>query len=233
MVDNGCGTEGCSGNPYAIIHIRYMGGFPATVAPKVSNLGRQAEESYVPPGQEPANPLANMLGESYRSNQTTGNPAEKLGLVNDVLTQGLIYKSWHDPKAIHAYLVYEENQNGSMNISSIDVWNNTSNHVNLLAARIKTNPMSPCFSGTCMGPAPQDYGISRPESIHSPGYNGLGLVSPHRFQDIPLIPSGARNEQNLVSRNTTVNILSSFSQYNFSTGNENIYGLLDYSFRWW
>ena len=210
--DDGCQTEGCSGDPDAVIHTIYMGGYASTANPYAKNFSEIAEESYVSPSQQPGNPLADLMKSKNRPDDSAiGSLADVVDLTNTVLTHGLVYKSYHDPKEIHSYLNYKENPDGSLELMSIEIWNQTSQKVNLNSVFIKAES-----SGNVL-PINQYYSVKK-EGISAPNYSGLGYVDSHSFGEINLSPSLNANQSHIFFPETSIWVTGSLSYFHSEYG---------------
>ena len=189
MIDDGCNTSGCTGDPNAITHIIYMGGFPAVILPNISSLGSRAEDTFDP--------------------ESRPDPSALLQIGSDIAEQGLHYKYQHDPKDIHAFLKYEEKVDGSMSITSIEIWNRSNVNVSLGSVDITSNPM-PCNELCITGPL-YNYTVDPPRIGTSSA--GLGVIVPNSRGQISLIPSGSKNPTNSFYQNRTINVAAIFNLY--------------------
>ena len=202
-IDSGCTTEGCTGNPNAIRHTIYVGGFPSITRPDTTSFGTRAEESYDPSG----NP----------------DPSGPIGLVNDALDMYRHYQYNHDPSNIFVYLNYEEYSDKSVSLTSILIVNHSNLGVSIGSAEINASP-TPCL-GLCISGPSYKYRIT-PDRIAT-WNSGLGVVTPHNYRDVALIPSGSTNPSNIFVQNYSIRFTARFYQY--SNSNDNTFYYRDLS----
>jgi len=187
MLDDGCNSSGCTGDPNAIIHTIYMGGFPAIPRPNLVNFAEKAENSYDPQGRL--------------------DPSAGVSLVNDLMEQVMIYKYGHDSNEIYAYLMYEEGEGDSISITTIELWNKSNRHVSIGNVLISAY-RNPC---NLSGDPDFEYMVTTPRIGKS--HSGLGVVAPNDKRDIPLTPSGDQNPKNLYEGSYSITISAIFYMY--------------------
>ena len=86
-----------------------MGGFPDVARPNTDSLGSRAEQSYDPEGRP--------------------DPSGLLQIIYDFMEMGRAYQYNNDPPTIHAFLSYDENAEGSISITSLEIWNQSNSYV--------------------------------------------------------------------------------------------------------
>jgi hypothetical protein len=190
MVDDGCNSEGCSGDPNLTIHTRYMGGFPAVIAPNATSLGTRAEEGYSP--------------------DNLPDPSGPASLISDNMNVGLNRMYLYHENEIFAFANYIDGSNGDISVTSITIWNKSNSDVSLSNVDFSANPSS-CQSSPCFNGPSYNYSAVPPRI--GTANSGLGIVNSHNSGEISLIPSGTSNQRNLFNQDYSTKITASFSYY--------------------